>query len=118
MSFLKIGDRAAGAIMGAWIGDALGLGRHVFLYSDNVAIADEAALKTKARQKGLLVMGPDCGTAIVRGVGLGFANRVRRGAVPLGREVRFRQRLAVTPQVLAHERQRRMWRERIDESAG
>ena len=62
-------------------GQALDHGRHVFLYSDNVALADEAALKAKARSRGLLVMGPDCGTAIVGGVGLGFANRVRRGAV-------------------------------------
>ncbi|MCS6843948.1 MAG: acyl-CoA synthetase FdrA [Caldilineales bacterium] len=60
---------------------ALDLGKHVFLYSDNVALADEIALKQQARSKGLLVMGPDCGTAIVNGVGLGFANRVRRGRV-------------------------------------
>ncbi len=63
--------------------DALDLGRHVFLYSDNVALADEAALKRKARDQGLLVVGPDCGTALVGGVGLGFANRVRRGAIGL-----------------------------------
>ena len=62
---------------------ALDLGRHVFLYSDNVSLGDEAALKRKAREKGLLVMGPDCGTAIVGGTGLGFANRVRRGAIGL-----------------------------------
>ncbi|MCI0399616.1 MAG: acyl-CoA synthetase FdrA [Chloroflexi bacterium] len=64
-------------------GDALRLGRHVFLYSDNVALEDEIALKQSARGKGLLVMGPDCGTAIINGVGLGFANRVRRGPVGL-----------------------------------
>jgi FdrA protein len=63
--------------------EALGLGRNVFLYSDNVPIADEAALKRKALERGLLVMGPDCGTAIVGGVGLGFANRVRRGPIGL-----------------------------------
>ena len=62
---------------------ALDRGRHVFLYSDNVALEDEAALKRKAREKGLLVMGPDCGTAIVGGTGLGFANRVRRGSIGL-----------------------------------
>ena len=61
--------------------EALDLGKHVFLYSDNVTLADEIKLKQQARAKGLLVMGPDCGTAIVNGVGLGFANRVRRGAV-------------------------------------
>src|SRR3974377_1167629 len=54
--------------------DALDLGRHVFLYSDNVSLADEVALKQTARSKGLLVMGPDCGTALINGIGLGFAN--------------------------------------------
>jgi len=63
--------------------EALDLGRNVFLYSDNVPVADEAALKRKALARGLLVMGPDCGTALVGGVGLGFANRVRRGSVGL-----------------------------------
>jgi FdrA protein len=63
--------------------DALRLGKHVFLYSDNVPLADEVELKRQAAGRGLLVMGPDCGTAIVRGVGLGFANRVRRGPVGL-----------------------------------
>ena len=33
--------------------------------------------------RGLLVMGPECGTSLVNGVGLGFANRVRRGHVGL-----------------------------------
>ena len=63
--------------------EALRLNRHVFLYSDNVALEDEIALKQTAQAKGLLVMGPDCGTAIINGVGLGFANRVRRGAIGL-----------------------------------
>ncbi|MDH3743662.1 MAG: acyl-CoA synthetase FdrA, partial [Acidobacteriota bacterium] len=61
--------------------EALESGRHVFLYSDNVSIEDEARLKGEARERGLLVMGPDCGTAMVQGVGLGFANRVRRGPI-------------------------------------
>lgn len=61
--------------------EALDLGKHVFLYSDNVSLEDEIALKKSAREKGLLIMGPDCGTAIINGVGLGFANRVRRGAI-------------------------------------
>jgi len=60
---------------------ALRLGLHVMLFSDNVALADEIALKALARERGLLVMGPDCGTAIVNGVPLGFANVVRRGAI-------------------------------------
>ena len=61
--------------------EALDLGKHVFLYSDNVSLEDEISLKKTAREKGLLVMGPDCGTAIINGVGLGFANRVRRGSI-------------------------------------
>jgi FdrA protein len=63
--------------------EALDLGKHVFLYSDNVSLEDEIALKKTAREKGLLVMGPDCGTAIINGIGLGFANRVRRGPIGL-----------------------------------
>jgi FdrA protein len=63
--------------------EALSLGKHVFLYSDNVSLEDEIALKKTAREKGLLVMGPDCGTAIINGVGLGFANRIRRGPIGL-----------------------------------
>ncbi|MGV8038936.1 MAG: hypothetical protein AB2L07_02260 [Thermoanaerobaculaceae bacterium] len=60
---------------------ALDAGRHVFLFSDNVPLAEEIALKQRACELGLLMMGPDCGTSIVAGVGLGFANRVRRGPV-------------------------------------
>lgn len=60
---------------------ALDAGRSVFLFSDNVSLADEVALKRRAASLGLLVMGPDCGTAILSGVGLGFANRVERGPV-------------------------------------
>ncbi|MEM7587296.1 MAG: acyl-CoA synthetase FdrA [Acidobacteriota bacterium] len=62
---------------------ALDAGKHVFLYSDNVSLAEEVRLKRRAADHGLLVMGPDCGTAIVAGVCLGFANRVRRGAIGL-----------------------------------
>ncbi len=58
-------------------------GLHVFLFSDNVSIADEIELKRLARKKGLLLMGPDCGTAILDGVPLGFANAVRRGRIGL-----------------------------------
>ncbi|HEX9011936.1 MAG TPA: acyl-CoA synthetase FdrA [Anaerolineaceae bacterium] len=61
--------------------EALRQGKHVFLFSDNVSVEDEISLKSTAFEKGLLVMGPDCGTAIVRGVGLGFANKVRRGPI-------------------------------------
>ncbi|GAB1481422.1 acyl-CoA synthetase FdrA [Treponema sp.] len=54
---------------------------HVMLFSDNVSLEDEIALKTYARERGLLVMGPDCGTAIINGVPLCFANVVRRGNI-------------------------------------
>jgi FdrA protein len=63
--------------------EALELNKHVFLYSDNVSLEEEISLKKTAGEKGLLVMGPDCGTAIINGVGLGFANRVRRGLIGL-----------------------------------
>jgi FdrA protein len=63
--------------------EALELGRNVFLYSDNVPLAEEVDLKRKARERGLLVMGPDCGTAVVGGTGLGFSNRVRPGSIGL-----------------------------------
>ena len=72
------GQHAAGVAR-----EALRLGKHVFLYSDNVSVEDEVALKKEAAAKGLLVMGPDCGTAIVNGVGLGFANVVRQGHIGL-----------------------------------
>lgn len=61
--------------------DAVEHGRSVVLFSDNVSVADEVTLKDAAAARGVLVMGPDCGTAVVNGVALGFANRVRRGPV-------------------------------------
>lgn len=61
--------------------DALQTGLNVFCFSDNVSIADEVLLKDEALRRGLLLMGPDCGTAIVDGVGLGFWNEVPRGRV-------------------------------------
>lgn len=60
---------------------ALDLGKHVFLFSDNVSVEDEVSLKAKAAEKGLLVMGPDCGTAMISGNGLGFANKIRKGQI-------------------------------------
>jgi FdrA protein len=62
---------------------ALSAGLHVFLFSDGVPAAAERAMKLRARSRGLLVMGPECGTSILNGVGLGFANRVRRGGIGL-----------------------------------
>ncbi len=63
--------------------DALAHGLDVMVFSDNVSLEDEVALKRLAAASGLLMMGPDCGTAVVDGVGLGFANVVRPGPVGL-----------------------------------
>ncbi len=60
---------------------ALRAGLHVFLFSDNVALEDEIALKQLARERGLLLMGPDCGTALLNGAGLGFVNVVPSGSI-------------------------------------
>lgn len=60
---------------------ALEAGLHVFCFSDGVSLEDEVRLKRQAVERGLLFMGADCGTAIIDGVGLGFANAVRRGPV-------------------------------------
>jgi succinyl-CoA synthetase alpha subunit len=54
---------------------------NVFIFSNNVPIEEEVSLKQLARGKGLLVMGPDCGTSIIGGAGIGFANAVRRGNI-------------------------------------
>lgn len=62
---------------------ALARGLHVLLFSDNVPLEEEIALKQLAVERGLLCMGPDAGTAIINGVALGFANAVRRGNVGL-----------------------------------
>lgn len=61
--------------------EALRLGKHVHLFSDNVTIEDEIEVKKRARDLGLLVMGPDCGTAMVDGFGLAFANKIRKGPI-------------------------------------
>jgi succinyl-CoA synthetase alpha subunit len=61
--------------------DAIDRGASVMLFSDNVSVEDEVALKRAADAADVLVMGPDCGTAVVSGVALGFANVVRRGPV-------------------------------------
>jgi FdrA protein len=60
---------------------ALERGLNVFLFSDNVPVERERFLKQYARGRGLIVMGPDCGTAIIGGIGIGFANAVRRGPI-------------------------------------
>jgi FdrA protein len=60
---------------------ALGRGLHVLLFSDNVPFEDELALKILAKERNLLLMGPDCGTALIGGTPLAFANAVPRGDV-------------------------------------
>ena len=61
--------------------EALEANKHVMLFSDNVSIKDELELKTIGEEKGLLVMGPDCGTAIINGAPLAFSNVVRNGNI-------------------------------------
>ncbi|HDS09468.1 MAG TPA: hypothetical protein ENN73_04505, partial [Firmicutes bacterium] len=63
--------------------EALKLDMSVMIFSDNVTIEDEFDLKTFAQSRGLLLMGPDCGTAIINGIPLGFANKVNRGKIGL-----------------------------------
>ena len=63
--------------------DAVSSGMSVVLFSDNVGVEQEVALKDAARAADVLVMGPDCGTAVVGGVALGFANAARPGPVGL-----------------------------------
>ncbi len=70
-----------GAFAAAEALKALKLGMHAMLFSDNVSLGDEVRLKRLAADKGLLLMGPDCGTAYLNGVPLGFANAVPRGRV-------------------------------------
>lgn len=60
---------------------ALNRGLHVLMFSDNVSIADELSLKQHARELGLLMMGPDCGTAVIGGAPLAFANKLNRGKI-------------------------------------
>jgi FdrA protein len=71
----------AGRYAGGEAMKALKAGLHVMLFSDNVPLGTEIELKTFACGRGLLVMGPDCGTAIINGVPLAFANAVSRGDV-------------------------------------
>ncbi len=63
------------------VAKAIEKGLHTFLFSDNLTIEEEIELKERAREKGLLVMGPGCGTAVVNGVGLGFSNVLNRGPI-------------------------------------
>lgn len=62
---------------------ALDAGLHAFSFSDNVSLEDEVRLKTKAHEKGLLLMGPDCGTGIISGVPIAFTNVVKPGNISI-----------------------------------
>ncbi|MBD3348630.1 MAG: acyl-CoA synthetase FdrA [Candidatus Eisenbacteria bacterium] len=77
LALISVAGRYAGGL--AW--EALERDLHVMIFSDNVPLETEVALKREAHEKGLIVMGPDCGTAIVNGAPLGFANVVSRGPV-------------------------------------
>lgn len=77
MAVISVAGRYAGALAM----QCLRKGLHVMLFSDNVPLEQEIALKKFAKKQGLLVMGPDCGTAIINGVPLAFANVVRRGGI-------------------------------------
>lgn len=59
----------------------LDAGMHLFIFSDNVSVDDEVQLKTLARERGLMVMGPDCGTGVIGGVPLAFANVAQPGFI-------------------------------------
>lgn len=72
-----------GMYAGAEAWKALRAGLHVMLFSDNVSVETEVELKRYAAERSLLMMGPDCGTAIIDGVPLGFANAVPRGRIGL-----------------------------------
>jgi len=65
-----------------WEGEkALDRGLHLMIFSDNVSLETEIKLKKKGEEKGLLVMGPDCGTSIIHGAALAFANVIRGGNI-------------------------------------
>ncbi len=77
MAIISLAGRYAGDVAM----DALEKGLHVMLFSDNISIEKEKELKEFGREKGLLVMGPDCGTAIINGAPLCFANVVKKGDI-------------------------------------
>lgn len=87
LKMLDAADLALISVPGLYAGfeamKALRSGLHVMLFSDNVPLATEIELKHLAIAQGLLMMGPDCGTAIINGVPLGFANVVPRGRIGL-----------------------------------
>ena len=85
LEFVPDANMVVISVAGKYAGDeamkALQHGLHVMLFSDNVPLEKEIELKKYARDNGLLVMGPDCGTAIINGAPLCFANVVNRGKI-------------------------------------
>ena len=85
LPYLPGANLAVISVAGKYAGDeaykALKAGLHVMIFSDNVSVPMEKKLKEIGRDNGLLVMGPDCGTAIINGVPLAFANVVNRGNI-------------------------------------
>lgn len=85
LSILPAADMAIVSVAGAYAGelamDCLARGLHVMIFSDNVPLEKEIELKRFARDRGLLVMGPDCGTVVIRGKALGMANACPEGPV-------------------------------------
>ena len=63
------------------IENALDKGLNVFSFTDNISLEDEVRLKKKAHEKGLLLMGPDCGTGIISSIPIAFTNVVRPGNI-------------------------------------
>lgn len=71
----------SGAFAASEARKAIRRGLNTMIFSDNVALEDELALKHEARELGVLVMGPDCGTCVINGVPLAFANKLPRGEI-------------------------------------
>ena len=71
----------AGEFAGEEARKALMHGANVFIFSDNVPLEDEIELKQLAREKGLLVMGPGCGTSVIGGISIGMMSKVSRGRI-------------------------------------
>ena len=92
--------------------DALDAGCDVMIFSDNVPVEQEIMLKDIAAQRDLIVMGPDCGTAIVGGVGLGFSHTLAAGPVGLVAASGHRRAAGAVPAGLRRRRDQRRARRR------
>ena len=77
MALISVAGKYAGSLAERCLDKNL----NVMLFSDNISLETEIALKKKALKKNLLVMRPACGTAIINGVPLAFANSVKRGNI-------------------------------------